>query len=233
MNEISLTDFVDFVTTSGTPRLTKVRQLRKRGEYSPLRDFWRDLRMGLVDIHRRGEEDVKAALEGLVDEAPEAKKEHYAAAVRGYRRFLGRKSVHWFEPPKVDWVEGELSIRVNPELGLELDGVPTVVKVHFKSRKLGKRRVETILLLMEDALREQCNRGERFAVLDISEGKLFTSERPRWGLRPFLIGEARAMGTMWDELARVERNELAALWGVSPMQVPVGRLTPQGVPPLG
>ncbi|MBK9648054.1 MAG: hypothetical protein IPO67_23360 [Deltaproteobacteria bacterium] len=48
MPEISLTDFVNFVTRIGSARLTLVREIRSRGDYDPIRDFWRDLRDGLV-----------------------------------------------------------------------------------------------------------------------------------------------------------------------------------------
>ncbi|MCB9763072.1 MAG: hypothetical protein H6739_24945 [Alphaproteobacteria bacterium] len=212
MPEISLTDFVDFVTRSGSPKLTKVRQIRNREEYDPIRDFWKELREGLVRFHA-GSGDDKQDLDALIDATLEARQDHYREAIKGYKRFLGRKSVQWFEPPRITWYEGDLGIRINPELGLTINGVPTVIKVHFKSRQLTKRRIECILLLMEDALRPHCGEDVRFAVLDCWKGKLFYSEDPRWKIRPYLIGEARAFSTMWTELARMERTALEAKWG--------------------
>ncbi|MGC8623940.1 MAG: hypothetical protein ACP5VQ_01585 [Phycisphaerae bacterium] len=35
MPEISLTDFVDFLIKSGTPKLTKVTQIKQRPDYNP------------------------------------------------------------------------------------------------------------------------------------------------------------------------------------------------------
>jgi len=212
MPEISLTDFVDFVTRSGSPKLTKVRSIRARGDYDPIRDFWKTLREGLVHFHSTGG-GHKSELDGLVGEALESRRAHYEAAITGYKRFLGRKSVQWFEPTRITWFEGDLGIRINPELGLIIDGVPTIVKVHFKSRQLSKRRIEVILLLMEDALRPHCGPEERFAVLDCWKGKLFYSDRPRWKIRPYLIGEAHAFSTMWRELAEAEQRDLQERWG--------------------
>ncbi len=61
MPEISLTDFVDFVIKAGPPKLTKVREIKTRVEYSPKLDFWKILRDGIRDFHRTGQ-----PLEGLL-----------------------------------------------------------------------------------------------------------------------------------------------------------------------
>lgn len=208
MPEISLTDFVHFVTRTGTSRLSLVRQVRRRGDYDPIRDFWKELREGVVRFHRDGDLD----LDGLVAGQPEARRAHYAEALKGYRRFLGRKSAVWFEPPRVVWSRGGLDIRVNPELGLTLNGEPHVIKINFRTRGLNKRQIECVLLLMEDALRPHSLPHTRFSVLDASSGKLFTSEDPRRGLTPYLCGEAVAFSTMWQELDRAERVRAHLTW---------------------
>ena len=42
--KISLTDFVDFVSKSGTSKLTKVKQIKGRRSYHPAFDFWKLMR---------------------------------------------------------------------------------------------------------------------------------------------------------------------------------------------
>ena len=233
MPEISLTDFVNFVTRIGSARLTLVREIRSRGDYDPIRDFWRDLRDGLVTSHRDGLID-KHDLDELVNKQPEPRREHYRAAVAGYKRFLGRKSAVWFEPQPVMWQREDLGIRVNPELGLLLNGQRTVIKLHFRSRSLSKRQIECILLLMEDALRPTSQPGDRFAVLDVQSGKLFVSEDPRWGLRPFLVGEAQAFLTMWREIDREERLAAAERWAAErPVPAPALRLSGEALLRVG
>ena len=39
MAEISLTDFVDFVIKSGSPKLTKVKSAKTRPDYDPKTDY--------------------------------------------------------------------------------------------------------------------------------------------------------------------------------------------------
>ncbi|MCB9794296.1 MAG: hypothetical protein H6741_16400 [Alphaproteobacteria bacterium] len=210
MPEISLTDFVDFVTRTGTPRLTKVRQIRRRGEYQPIHDFWRDLRHAMVEQNRVG--DAPDTLDSLLEDVRPGQVELYRQALAGYRRFVGRKQLEWIEPPRITWYQSGLGVRVNPELGLVIDGVPTLVKVSFKDKKLKKRSIESILLLMEDALRAHCEPHVRMAVLDLHRGKLFFSETPRWSQRPFLVSEAAAFSAMWTELDRDEGGRLMEPW---------------------
>jgi len=73
MPDISLTDFVDFVIKSGTPKLTKVRAIKNRPEYEPAIDYWRQLREGIKDFHRAGGAD-KSALDDIVDSLHNTKK---------------------------------------------------------------------------------------------------------------------------------------------------------------
>lgn len=124
--DISLTTLLDFAGKSGTPRLTCVREARARydEDYHPAKDYWRGLRNGIVGAHQPGGcLDDLASLPGRVTEAKAAAL--YAQGVAGYRRFLGRKSVSWFEPQAGAWVAHGLRVWLNPELGLLIDGTPT------------------------------------------------------------------------------------------------------------
>ena len=82
---------------------------------------------------------------------------------------------------------------VNPELGLNIDGAPTLVKLYFKQEELAKRRVDVIQLLMSVAFGKPLN----FAVLDVQRGKLFTTSTPNNALLPLLIGEAASFAAMF------------------------------------
>lgn len=118
MPDISLTDFVDFVIKSGTPKLTKVRSIKNRGDYEPAMDFWRQLREGIKNFHRARSRH-KSELDDIVDSLQNPRKvARYTAAIRGYKKFLGHKNIRWFDPATDDWTYEDLSVKVNPELGL-------------------------------------------------------------------------------------------------------------------
>jgi hypothetical protein len=52
MIEVSLTDFVDFLSRNGVAKVTKVREIKFRKKYDWNYDFWRILREEIV-IHAR------------------------------------------------------------------------------------------------------------------------------------------------------------------------------------
>ena len=198
MPEISLTDFVDFVIKSGTPKLTKVRSIKNRGKYNPAFDFWRRMRGGIQEWHRTGSSD-KSQLNALVELCPDLKKiGRYHAALRGYKKFLGRKRLAWFDPPSQDWTYRALTVRVNPELGLKIDGKPCLIKLYFKDEPLSKLRVDAVIDLMNMSLLTQAPRGCTSAVLDVSSGKIFAGSATQADSEILLKGEAVAFAEMWN-----------------------------------
>lgn len=198
MPEISLTEFVDFAIKSGTPKLTAVRRIRAQhaAGYHPARDYWRKLRDGIVEMHEQGQ--AKSALDALVKGVDDAnKRKNYPVAARAYKKFLGQKSVAWFEPVRANWRHGNLSVRINPELGLILDGAPHLVKLYFKEQKLTKERVAIISHMMRAALGPRA-KGAKVALLDVRNSRLHAFGAPAPDLLPLLEGEALAFCRMYE-----------------------------------
>ena len=200
MPAISLTDFVDFVISSGTPKLSKVQEVKRRGPYEPAFDFWRALREAIVALHNSrslNKRQLDRAASGLTDKNKQLR---YPDSIRGYKRFLGRKRISWFAPPTGRWGPPGLTIRVNPELGLYINGVPHLIKLYFKGEPLSRRRVAIVLLLLRVALHPQVRNGTTYAILDVPRGKLFGDPSPDSSLIPLLQGEASAFLTIWNSL---------------------------------
>ena len=199
MPEISLTDFVDFVAKSGTPRLTHVRKIKGRGEYSPAEDFWRRLRKDVIEFHSSGQTNKGALDATLVALSDPKKRSNYAAVLKTYKLFLGNKKIQWFQPVSVKWNSGGLIVRINPELGLIFNGVRHHVKLYFKVEAITKAKADTILLLMEQNLPNK-QPDDSFCILDVRRGKLFGSSSPDPIILPLLMGEASAFSTIWTNL---------------------------------
>lgn len=197
MPEISLTDFVEFVNKIGPPRLTKVKEIKTRPEYSPAVDFWKPLREAIRDFHRAGK-----PLDPVLDGIEHTRKAgRYPAALTAYKKFLRRKQLEWFEPPVGIWTYGgELQVRVNPELGLRLNGKEHVVKLYFKDEPLPRRRLAVVFQLMGIALKDKLNAGGSLAVLDVSNSKLLLPDPNAADVTALLIGEAAAFVAMWNAI---------------------------------
>lgn len=197
MPTISLTDFVDFVITAGTPKLTKVSDIRNRGDYHPAIDYWKPLRDAIVEFHQ-GNVD---RLDGfLVKVKAQSKLSNYQAGIKGYRKFLGRKEVAWFEPPTEVWSYDELNVRVNPELGLSIKGKKHIVKLYFKSKPLTKNQIYVIFDLMQQVLSERMPPECRIAMLDVQRGKLLVPTRETPKIDILLRGEAASFLQIWNSI---------------------------------
>ena len=200
MPDISLTDFVDFVIKSGTPKLTKVREIKNRPDYDPAWDYWKQLREGIQHFHRTGGKN-RDSLDDILHSVQNPRKlGRYSAALKGYKRFLGRKNIRWFSPPGGVWCCDKLSVKVNPELGLRIEGDRHLVKLYFKNDAPTKNRLEIVSEMMKTVLAEKTDEGTTMAVLDVSNGKLHTQTVIIPQLSVLLQGEAAAFLSMWEAI---------------------------------
>jgi hypothetical protein len=199
MPDISLTDFVDFVIKAGTPKLTKVTEIKQRPDYSPAFDFWKPLRDGIRDFHKGGgtnKSDLDQVLLGINDPK---KLRRYPDAIRAYKKFLSRKQFAWFDPPSQVWSHAGLNVRINPELGLEIDGQRHVIKLYFKEEAPSKSRLQVVLGLMHLSLNGSQNCANTFSILDVCNTKL-TSTTSNGAVEPLLKGEASSFVAIWEAL---------------------------------
>lgn len=196
MPEIYLTDFVDFVIRAGTPKLTKVREIKTRPEYSPAVDFWKPLREALVEFHKNGKpfDDLAGTI------ADPKKLRRYPDAIRAYRKFTRNKQIAWFEPPSGVWIAPDLRVKVNPELGLRLNGQDFIVKLYFKDEVLTQRRLAVVLQMMKACLGAKSGLLGIVAVFDVSKSRMLPLDPSAPDITPLLIGEAASFVAMWNAL---------------------------------
>ncbi len=200
MITISLTQFVDFVSTAGTPKLRIVRIAKQQSleGYHPAKDFWKRLREFIVQMHADGR--PKSAFDGFLKSLTDKKKQTaYPEAVNGYKKFLGRKKPTWFHPPKDVWTQGNLSVSLNPELGLDFEGTRHAIKLYFKMGQLSKKRADIITHLMHLVLKAD-TKDASFGVLDVRRSKLFAPPTASENLTALVQGEAVSFATIYDVL---------------------------------
>lgn len=199
MINISLTDFIDFVSKVGTSKYSKVNQIFSRDEYHPAFDFWKPLREGIVDFHEQNKD--KAELDKILNQLTDKKKiKRYPALIDSYKSFIGRKKIEWFEPPSKEWKKDDLRIKLNPELGLEINGKLYVIKLYFKADNLSQMKADLILLLMNSKLKKEDYKDVTFAVLDVERKKMFEKTKLNKNHLPLLEGEALSFINIWNSL---------------------------------
>lgn len=198
MEAVSLTTFLDFVSKAGTPKFTVVKNWKNGGDYDPAKDLYKPIRDQIIDIHRDSLplSRLDDLLAGLTHKR---KMDQYPALVAGFRKWLGKSKPAWFEPQKAVWAAQGLSVNLNPELGLEIKGVPHLIKLYFKAAPLARNRVGIITHMMNSACIQAAQAGCRVAVLDIRSSKLFTLT-PSPELESLLQGEAAYWTAVWKSI---------------------------------
>lgn len=193
---VSISYFVDFVLTSGTGKLTSVKQL-KQGKDERFSDFYRPVREAIVDMHEKGLGDayLDALIVWLVDPR---EKRIFPKVVDGYKKFLRQGKVTWFEPPMRDYPLGPISVRVNPEVGLLIDGRPHVLKLYFRGDPVSPQRVMVVNQLLASAFGSIWP-GTVFSVLDVRRAKLYPC-RPKSEVSYLLQAEAVSLSSLYAAL---------------------------------
>ncbi len=210
---VSLTYFIDFVFTTGSKRKTVVKNAMNPKPYNPAQDHWKQLREGIISFHEKGNGSAeKSQLDEYYRKATvkHNKKDHYTQCIENYKKWLGRKSVEWFDPYSRAIGEGSVRINVNPELGLIENDNPILIKLFFKEleKKVRKEQAGVILALMEHALREKLAeqypnfKHVRLGLLDVRNGsRLFESGSISVAeFRPIVLSELKGFTGMWEAM---------------------------------
>ncbi|MBZ5715574.1 hypothetical protein [Nannocystis pusilla] len=192
---ISLTDFVDYVNRpSMTGKLAKVREIKHRGPYTTTSDLYRPLREAIIRTHAAGGDKWEIRVH-LARSGVGGRYDNFADAYLGW---WGQRRLEWFEP---GWQIGSLQglpVSVNPELGLEIDGRPHLIKLYFKEDALPHTHSDIAARLMARVLREQGPRDVAFAVLDVRRKRLLCmQDRPDLDL--LLDAEVAAFSALWAQ----------------------------------
>jgi hypothetical protein len=197
--QISLTDLVDIVSRSGSPKATKVAQVKARPDYEPAFDFYKSLRDRIIDIHRAGE--PRAALTTFMGSVTDPKKrKNYPTAVSGYKKWWGQKTLEWFTPLRTTYTQSGVDVIINPELGLDINGRRHLVKLYFKNDSLSVLRIDIITRLMENRLRPLCQQNEVMAVLDVRNAKLFPFRSAATASMAMIDAELAYIASLWPQV---------------------------------
>lgn len=199
MPSLSLTDLVDVVSKAGTPKATKVAEIKNRKPYQPATDFYKPLRDRLIELHKGGK-DRSALAELLAGINDQKKLTNYPSALNGYHKWWGKKTIRWFDPPRNLYGHAGVDVAINPELGLMVDGTRFVIKLYLKADPLSKLRVDLVTVLMEVALRSKCNPDDEIALLDMRQSKLFTLSAPIKTTRAVIDAELSYVAALWPNI---------------------------------
>jgi hypothetical protein len=172
---VTLTEFIDFLVTSGTPRITQARAVRSRrlSGYSPQSDFYKSFRDCVRSERFRSNQ--AEALKLLVESTGATRKSSFQELSHGIMKFLKKKSIDWLPPPRAEWSYENLSVTINPEWRVILDGQCHIIKLIFKEGNISRQRAEIVNYLMEQTLEPKIGPAI-FGVLNVRKGTFLSSK---------------------------------------------------------
>ena len=199
MIKISLTDFVDITTKSGTPKATKIAEVKRRPDYDPRFDFYKPIREEIALTHRtnRNGDSLRSFLSNVTDRKKSA---NYPEIVDGYLKWLGRKLIIWAEPPRRLYRSNGVDVIINPEMSVSFKGESHLIKLYFKDEPLDRFRVDVILSLMEHTLRPHCPTGTVVSVMDVRRGKLFSWRAQSRSRMALVDAELAYIESLWPHV---------------------------------
>jgi hypothetical protein len=192
---LSMTEFVDIVLMSGTPKVTKVKEIKTRDKYEPAHDFYKSLREHIIFTHKN--DGSKKDLDKIIGQISDKKKlNSYPAVVQGYKKWWGRNTLYWIEPPRGTYNANGVDVTVNPELGLKFSGNNYFIKLYFKAEPLSKAKANIATNLMQLLFMEANNKNTTMGILDIRNSKIFTYTGG-YNMKPLIDAELAYIANIW------------------------------------
>ena len=199
--QISLTEFMDYVNSSGAAKATVVAQAKRKREegHDKQADYWMQFRNAVKSVHSSN--GTKEDLSEVIEKVHEDRMANYSAAVAGYAKFWGKRKFVWIVPPrKVVNVNGT-RVSLNPELGITYKGKIYFIKLFIHVDEiLDKRHADLILCLMHNKLRDLLPGDANVAVLDVMRGKLFEFKKEDHKITQLLEAEGASFNILWEAL---------------------------------
>lgn len=205
MIKISLSDFINFTTKSGTTRLSHVREIKNRKDYLKRVDYWHEVRESIYAFHADSAL-TKDYFSSVINtprflKADASKRSNCIDRLQKYKTFLGRKQISVNKIVKCDWrYSKDLTVRINPELHATINDKTYLLKLYFKDDLLDKRRIDIALYLVKKATEKLNLDVDYYALLEVYRPKLWKQAEPSDSLEPLLISEAEAIIAMYKSL---------------------------------
>jgi len=176
---VSLGRFAQFALATSAQRRAMVADHRRllNTVWSPITDPYRFLINAIVAMHRDGS-DASALDSAITRERSVRRRTVIEDAAADYLGWLTAVNPSGsFPVASVTWRCGNACVRVNPELGLEINGTRYVVKLHFVKRSLSRDEAALMTVSMRAALGSSVPADCKMAVLDVRSGVLYIEPR--------------------------------------------------------
>lgn len=195
MPRIFMKEFSGIAISSGTKKITKIRQEKNKPAYHPSQDYYKQIREAIISAHAKnlGVSHVSKT----ADECANLKRKvNYQLIARKYIEWLGQKKAKWFKPPRGEFKASSSEIVLNPELGLKYNAKLHVIKLYLAEEPVSQNRANYMIYLMQQDLPE----GHEYHVLDIRRKKLFNASGNSETYKISILSEIAGLEAAWESI---------------------------------
>jgi hypothetical protein len=194
--DITLTDFLNIVQSTGMTKLSKIRKIKIR-EYSPASDYYKSLREAIVAVLSSGD-DATEILPAVYN-AHQTRQQNYREIADNFIRWVAtKKGWTWVNPPRAYYGNDTIGVKINPELSfVDKSGNMHVIKLHFNKEQISKGKLDVAGCLFSQSLAPTCPANTNFYFLDLHQGRQFSVKNAA-GVDVFLNAELEYIKSIWN-----------------------------------
>lgn len=190
--------FANFITEKPQKRKWYVDSIVNREPYSFVKDYYSIFRTNLVGHIKKNKSLYE--LNKILKKLNPKKQVHYEILIKQIQNFMQGVEYTWVEPPKYVVEYSGLILKVNPEIGININGDELFIKMYFKQPPISIDKVKIMQKIMQDALKNDYPNA-RVAILDIRRCLLYEKSITE---EIELSCDLEQEALMWQKLAEEE-----------------------------
>lgn len=161
--------FANFVTEKPNKRKKYVNKIINKEPYAFEKDYYSVLRIKLISTIKKNKSLIE--LNQMLKKINPKKHNHYEVLIDQIQNFMQGVKYIWVEPPKNIIEYSGLQLKVNPEIGININGETLFIKMYFKQDQIENEKVNVMLKIMQDSIKEDCQNA-KVAILDVRRCEL-------------------------------------------------------------
>lgn len=161
--------FANFVIEKPNKRKRYVNKVINKGPYSFEKDYYSIFRAKLISAIKKNKSLIE--LNNMLKKINPRKYNHYEVLIDQIQNFMQGVKYIWVEPPKNIIEYSGLQLKVNPEIGININGETLFIKMYFKQEQINTKKVNVMLKIMQDSIKEDYPNA-KVAILDIRHCEL-------------------------------------------------------------
>jgi len=195
--ELSLNDFTRFAVANSNNKIQTLSGIKvgQSADYAPEKDYYKYLRKGITDFEA-GKINLSQLQTINLKLSDKRKVSGYQAPLNAFTTWRGQFSGQGIVVEKKKWSSGGLTVKVNPTICIDDDGVKNYIYLNFKKEQISQDRANVMATIMNEVYHRN---SDRSYVMNVREQNLLTATNTSNHLLRINM-EAAALQAVWSQV---------------------------------